>query len=62
MDAIFGFSMALPIVASTGISVTTGVAQGVSEQKKQNADAANDDRMLKFHVDTWVEPSQRKGR
>lgn len=62
MDAIFGFAMSLPLVASTGISVVTGVAQGVSEQKKQNADSANQTRMLKFHVDTWVDPSQRKGR
>ncbi|EMC99285.1 hypothetical protein BAUCODRAFT_58503, partial [Baudoinia panamericana UAMH 10762] len=44
------------------ISVTTGVAQGVSEQKKQNADATNQTRMLKFHVDVWVDSKQRKGK
>lgn len=47
-----GLGLALPIVTTTGISVTTGVAQGVSEQKKQNADASNQTRMLKFHIDT----------
>ena len=57
-----GLGLALPIVSTTGISVTTGVAQGVSEQKKQNADASNQTRMLKFHVDTWVDPTQRKGK
>ena len=57
-----GLGLALPVVSTTGISVTTGVAQGVSEQKKQNADASNQVRMLKFHVDIWVDPSLRKGR
>lgn len=57
-----GLGMALPIATTTGVSVVTGVAQGVSEQKKQNADAANQTRMLKFHVDVWVDPKQRKGR
>lgn len=62
MDALFGFAMALPIVTATGVSVTTGVAQGVSEQKKVNADASNQTRMLKFHVDVWVDASLRKGK
>ncbi|KAK5130870.1 hypothetical protein LTR08_001591 [Meristemomyces frigidus] len=63
MDFILGLGLALPIVTSTGVSVTTGVAQGVSEQHKQNADAANTTRMLKFHIDIRVDPSQqaRKG-
>lgn len=55
-----GLGMALPIVASTGVSVVTGVAQGVSEQKKQNADASNQTRMLKFHLDVYLDPSARK--
>lgn len=46
-----GLGIALPATTATGISVVTGVAQGVSEQKKQNADASNQVRMLKFHVD-----------
>lgn len=62
MDALFGFAIALPIVTATGVSVTTGVAQGVAEQKKVNADASNQTRMLKFHVDVWVEASLRKGK
>ena len=57
MDAVFGFAIALPIVTSTGVSVTTGVCQGVSEQRKQNAENANQTRMLKFHVDVKVEPT-----
>lgn len=52
----------MPIASATGIAVTTGVAQGVSEQKKQNADAANQTRMLKFHVDVWVDAKLRKGK
>lgn len=56
MDIIFGLGMALPIVSTTAVSVVTGVAQGVSEQKKVNADASNQTRMLKFHVDVLVDP------
>lgn len=55
-----GLGLALPIVTSTGVSVVTGVAQGVSEQKKQNADASNQTRMLKFHLDVVVDPASRK--
>ena len=62
MEFVIGLATALPIVASTGISVTTGVAQGVSEQKKQNADASNQTRMLKFHLDVLVDPKLRKGK
>jgi hypothetical protein len=62
MDIIMGLGIALPVVSATGVSVVTGVAQGVQEQKRQNADASNQVRMLKFHVDIWVDPKQRKGR
>lgn len=62
MEYVMGLGLALPIVSATGVSVVTGVAQGVSEQKKQNADASNQVRMLKFHVDVWVDPNARKGR
>lgn len=63
MEFILGIGLALPIVTSTGVSVVTGVAQGVSEQKKQNADASNQTRMLKFHVDVRVpDPKQRQGK
>lgn len=62
MDAILGLGLSLPIVSTTGISVVTGVAQGVNEQKKANADASNQVRMLKFHVDVFIDPKQRKGR
>lgn len=62
MDAIFGLALSLPIVTGVGVSVVTGVAQGVSEQKKVNADASNQTRMLKFHVDVWIDPEFRTGK
>lgn len=47
--------MALPLGiflggAVTAIPVVTGVAEGVSHQKKQNEEAANQTRMIKFNV------------
>lgn len=62
MDFILGLGIALPAATATGISVTTGVAQGVSEQKKVNADASNQTRMLKFHIDVWIDAALRKGK
>lgn len=32
------------------IPVVTGVAEGVSHQKKQNEEAANETRMIKFNI------------
>ena len=61
MEFVMGLALALPITSATGVSVVTGVAQGVSEQKKQNADASNQTRMLKFHIDVVVDPKARKG-
>ncbi|KAF2765695.1 hypothetical protein EJ03DRAFT_256799, partial [Teratosphaeria nubilosa] len=46
----------------TSVGVVTGVAQGVSEQKRVNADAANQTRMLKFHVDVHLAPELRQGK
>lgn len=37
------------------IPVVTGVAEGVSHQKKQNEEAANETRMVKFNIDIKVE-------
>lgn len=59
VDAVFGLALSLAIVMPVGISVTTGVAQGVSEQHKQNADAGNQTRMLKFHLDVSVDAALR---
>ncbi|CZT17336.1 uncharacterized protein RCC_03170 [Ramularia collo-cygni] len=59
VDAIVGLALSLAIVMPVGISVTTGVAQGVSEQHKQNADASNQTRMLKFHLDVLLDPELR---
>ncbi|KAK0260198.1 hypothetical protein LTR91_014598 [Friedmanniomyces endolithicus] len=62
VDAIVALGLSLGIVAPTAVSVTTGVAQGVSEQHKQNADAANQTRMLKFHIDIHLDEKRRKGK
>jgi hypothetical protein len=34
----------------TAIPVVTGVAEGVSHQRKQNEEAANETRMIKFNI------------
>jgi len=62
MDFIIGFPLSLAIVAPTAISTVTGVAQGVSEQRRQNADASNQTRMYKFHLDVDVDHSARENR
>ena len=62
MDFVLGLGLALSITSGTGVSVVTGVAQGVSEQHKQNADASNQVRMLKFHLDVVVDPAKCKGK
>ncbi|KAF2104570.1 hypothetical protein NA57DRAFT_51390 [Rhizodiscina lignyota] len=36
-----------------GIPVVTGVAEGVQHQKEQNKEAANEERMVKFHLDVF---------
>ncbi|KAK5109951.1 hypothetical protein LTR62_006440 [Meristemomyces frigidus] len=61
IDVILGLGIALPVVGAGGISVVTGVAQGVQEQHKQNADSSNQRRMLKFHLDVNIDASMRKG-
>ena len=35
----------------TAIPIVTGVAEGVSHQKRQNDEAANQTRMIKFQLD-----------
>lgn len=66
MDMILGLGLSLPIVTSVGIGTVTGIGQGVSQQQKANeaaqGDAADESRMLKFHLDVHVEPASRKGR
>lgn len=44
-----------------GIPVVTGVAEGVAEQKKVNAEAASETRMVKSYLDVFCEaPSPKK--
>ncbi|KAK4555932.1 hypothetical protein LTR86_007152 [Recurvomyces mirabilis] len=62
IDVILGLGVSLPVVGAGGISVVTGVAQGVQEQHKQIADVSNQRRMLKFHIDISVDPSLRNGK
>jgi hypothetical protein len=45
----------------TGIPVVTGVAEGVSEQKKVNAEAANETRMVKFYMDAFCDNDEING-
>ncbi len=46
----------------TGIPVVTGVSEGVSHQKKQNEEAANETRMVKFHLEVFCDAkSSRRG-
>lgn len=62
MDFILGLGIALPVTAGVAIGAVTGVAQGVSHQQKANEEAKNanpESRMVKFHVDSSVDPSLR---
>ncbi|KAF2195962.1 hypothetical protein GQ43DRAFT_500642 [Delitschia confertaspora ATCC 74209] len=43
------------------IPVVTGVAEGVQHQKKQNEEAANETRMIKFNLDVACENKSVKG-
>lgn len=45
----------------TGIPVVTGVAEGVAEQKKVNAEAANETRMVKFYMDAFCDSDEING-
>lgn len=38
----------------------TGIAEGVAEQKKANAEAANEARLVKFHLDVRCESERGK--
>lgn len=57
MDFILGLGLALPITAASGVSVVTGVAEGVSHQQKVNEEAKSETRSLKFHVDARIDPA-----
>ncbi|KAF2763491.1 hypothetical protein EJ05DRAFT_472382 [Pseudovirgaria hyperparasitica] len=46
----------------TGIPVVTGVAEGVHHQRNQNAEAADDTRMVKFYLDSFCTPNTPQGR
>jgi hypothetical protein len=43
-----------------GVPVVTGVAEGVHHQKEQNKEAANSERMVKFHLDVFCSEKSAK--
>lgn len=57
IDVLLGLGLALPVTAGVGIGTVTGVAQGVSQQQKINAENNNEARQIKFHIDIRVETS-----
>ncbi|GAM83100.1 hypothetical protein ANO11243_010860 [Dothideomycetidae sp. 11243] len=61
MDFILGLGLALPIATSTGIATVTGIAEGVSYQRKVNEEASHETRQLKFHVDVGASSSALQG-
>lgn len=46
----------------TGVPVVTGVAEGVSHQKEQNKEAANETRMAKFYLDVFCQAGSPKAK
>ena len=48
------------LLTITAIPVVTGVAEGVSEQKKANAEASNETRQTKFHIDIFCGANSAK--
>ncbi|KAF2858113.1 hypothetical protein K470DRAFT_222014 [Piedraia hortae CBS 480.64] len=59
MDILLGLGISLPIVTSNGISVVTGVSQGVRQQQRANAEEK--ERMRKFHIDVSTEDGSLEG-
>ncbi|KAI9877088.1 MAG: hypothetical protein M1830_004834 [Pleopsidium flavum] len=47
--------MVIGLLTLAAIPTTIGVAEGVSHQRRQNADAADEKRMAKFHVDVYCD-------
>lgn len=45
-----------------GVPVVTGVAEGVSHQKKMNEEAADNERMIKFYLDVFCEANHSKAK
>lgn len=45
-----------------GVPVVTGVAEGVQHQQEQNKEAANEERMVKFHIDVFCSEESSKAK
>jgi hypothetical protein len=45
-----------------GVPTVTGVAEGVSHQKKANEEAADNTRMIKFYLDVFCEAKTPKAK
>jgi hypothetical protein len=57
--AFFGLDLFIGGVI-TAIPVVTGVAEGVSYQKKMNAEAADETKMAKCYLDAFCETTDAK--
>lgn len=62
MDFILGLGIALPVATSAGIGTVTGIAEGVSHQRKVNEENANESRQLKFHIDVTCDSESARVR
>ena len=45
--------MVIGILTLAAIPTVTGIAQGVHHQREQNKEAADESRMVKFHLDVY---------
>lgn len=54
--------MVLGLLVVSAIPTVTGVAQAISEQKKQVAAVGDERYMTKFHLDVFCEPNHPKAR
>ncbi|KAF2453507.1 hypothetical protein BDY21DRAFT_367034 [Lineolata rhizophorae] len=53
--------MVLGLMVITAIPTVTGISLGVREQKKQNAEMANESRMVKFNLEVYCEAPEING-
>ena len=51
--------MVIGLLTLAAIPTVVGVGQGVSQQRKQNAEKADEKRMAKFYLDAYCETNSR---
>lgn len=54
--------MVLGLLAIAAIPTTIGVAEGVSQQRKQNEEDDDAARMAKFHIDVSCDTKSRRAK